>query len=315
MKGIILGLLFVGSTVINFTHAQPNKNNVHEAVEFIISKFENNDIVAIGETHDKVEVTDFYIRLVENIEFGEKVDFIVIEMGNHLFQPVLEDYVNGKNVDKTELYRLWRDHTSCMLNDNDNTGLIRLLDAVRSQNLSSKHKISILAGDPDIDWTKVDCLQQFYKYLGSRSKFYTDIVKHYVVNDNKRGLIIMGNSHFNKQRTESMKKNNLENPITSLIQFEGTKLFLLNIMSSSSFPYEKIENIDTGSIITTNDSWLGNIRAGSPFIKDIPLSMQTDGIIYLGNKSQLTNENITAFNDKSYEQEMVRRKNLENCNK
>ena len=115
MKGIIFGLLLSSISLINFSYAQPNRNNVHEAVEFIISKFESNDIVAIGETHDKIEVTDLYISLVENIEFREKVDFIVIEMGNHLFQPVLEDYVNGKNVEKTELYKLWRDHTSCLL--------------------------------------------------------------------------------------------------------------------------------------------------------------------------------------------------------
>ena len=91
-------------------------------------------------------------------------------------------------------------------------------------------------------------------------------------------------------------------------------MFLLNIISSSSFPYERLEDIDAGSIVTTNDPWLGNIRTGSPFITNISLSLQTDGIIYLGNRNELTNEKITGFNDESYEQEINRRNNLENCN-
>ena len=70
----------------------------------------------------------------------------------------------------------------------------------------------------------------------------------------------MGNSHFNMQRTNYMVKNDLQNPITSIIDNTKIKLYLLNIMTSSSFPYEKLKGVVKGSVILTSDSWLGEFK-------------------------------------------------------
>ncbi len=310
MKNVLFKILLCLSL---HATAQPNPDHIHEAIEHITSQFDSHNIVAIGETHDKVEVTDFYIELLGNKEFRKKVNVIVLEMGNQLFQPVLDDYIDGKEVEKETLYKLWRDHTSCMLNGSDNTGMIRLLEAIRSQNLVSDHKIRAIAADPDIDWNKVNCLEEFYKYLGSRDEYYTDIVRKYILNDSKKGLIIMGNSHFNKQRTASMKERNLQNPITALKKESSTELYLLNILSSSSFPNEKLKEVLKRTVITTKDPWLGNLKVGSPFIKDAKLAEQTDGIIYLGMKNDLSTEEVAPFNDVDYEKELERRNGLERC--
>ncbi len=315
MRILSFRIVILSLTLINTVYGQPNQRNIHDGVEHITISFDNYDIVAIGETHDKVEVTDFYIELVKNEAFRKKVDFIVIEMGNHLFQPVLDDYLNGKKVKQSELYKLWRDHTSCMLNSSDNTGLIRLLSAIKEVNVSSKYKLNVLAGDPNIDWKEIKCLQQFYKYLGKRDEYYTDIVEKFIVNKSKKALLVMGNSHFNKQKTASMIDNNLNNPITSLIPKMGDdKLHLINILSAASFPYDKVRSTGKGNIITTKDEWLGNLKVGSPFIKDFPLKKQTDAVLYLGEKDELTKESITPFNDKDYKRELERRNNLEKCN-
>lgn len=294
--------------------AQPQKKNVHKGIPFIVNKFDQYNIVAIGETHDKVEVTDFYIDLVKNDEFRKKVDFLVIEMGNHLYQNILDDYISGKTIDEKEIFKLWRNHTSCMLNESDNTGMIRLLKSIRDTNLNSEYKIRVLAGDPPVDWNKITCLQQFYKFLGTRNEFYTGIVKDYILNSRKKGLIIMGNSHFNKQRTKYMIEKDLQNPITTLINSNNSSLYLLNVMTSSSFPYDNLKELELKYVITTNDPWLGGLKIGSPFIKDKTLKTQTDGIIYLGKKSTLTLEEIKDFEDINYERELKRRNNLPKCN-
>ena len=295
------------------TYSQPKQSNVYNGVEFIVNKFDTHDIIAIGETHDKIEVTDFYIKLVQNEEFRKKVDFLVIEMGNHFFQEVLNDYISGGEVDEKVLYKLWRDHTSCMLNGSDNTGMIRLLDAVREANLNSTYKIQILAGDPAIDWAAINCLQKFYKYLGSRDKFYTEIVAGYVVEPKKKALLIMGNSHFNKSRTIAMVKNDLQNPITTLINTYKSNLLLLNIITVTGFPYANLQHLEKGSVVLTLDPWLGNLTTSAPFINNIPLKDQTDGIIYLGEKKSLTSEETSNFDDQEYEKELERRNNLPDC--
>ncbi|MCG8394050.1 MAG: ChaN family lipoprotein, partial [Pseudomonadales bacterium] len=134
-------LLILTLLVRQLIYAQPSDNNVFNGVDFVVNKLKTHDIIAIGETHDKVQVTDFYIDLLNNKSFQELIDVIVIEMGNHLFQDVLDDYIKGEKVDKQKLYKLWRDHTSCMLNNSDNTGLIRLLKKVRDINQNLEKKI------------------------------------------------------------------------------------------------------------------------------------------------------------------------------
>ncbi len=307
-------LLILALLVPQLFYAQPSNSNVFNGIDFVASKFKTHNIVAIGETHDKVEVTDFYIDLLDNKSFQKSVDVIVIEMGNHLFQDVLDDYINGENVDQQELYKLWRDHTSCMLNNSDNTGLIRFLKKVREINQNSDKKIRVVAGDPDIDWAKTNCLQEFYKYLGKRDDFYANVVMAHVVKPKKKALIIMGNSHFNKMKTESMVKKGTNNPVTFLLPKSNNNIFLLNIMSASSFPYEKLKGLKKGSVITTNDNWLGNLRLSTPFIKVHPLKDQTDAIIYLGEKKNLKAEVTTPFNNKLYEKELKKRTELPECN-
>lgn len=314
MQKRLFTILILGVLCTNAAFAQLQSKNAYDGIAFITAKFDTHDIVAIGETHDKVEVTDFYIELINQKAFRKKVDFLVIEMGNHLYQDLLDRYILGsKQVEEKQLYQLWRNHTSCMLNGSDNTGMIRLLKAIRKSNLENDHKIRVLAADPDIDWAKVDCLQQFYKHLGNRDEFYTDIVVDHIVKPNKKALIIMGNSHFNKQRTASMIKNNRQNPITALTNLHDSKVFLLNIMYASSFPYEALTKVKKGSVILTNDTWLGQVKVSAPFLKDQTLKAQTDGIIYLGHRNELTKEKITKFNDLQYEQELKRRNNLTNC--
>jgi len=308
---IAIAILFLITSVCMV--AQPSKNNVFEGIHYIVKKIKEYDIIAIGETHDKVEVTDFYIKLINNKEFRKQIDVIVIEMGNNLHQQILDDYISGKNVYKKNLYKLWRDHTSCMLNDSDNTGLIRLLKEIRRINSVYQSKIRVIAADPPIDWKKVNCLKEFYSFLGNRDKHYFEVIKSEVIDKKMKGLLIMGNNHFNKQKSKYMIEKNLDNPITSILKNDKNKLYLVNILSASSFSYNKLSGLEKESIITTKDKWLGPLKVTAPFIKEYSLNEQTDAILYLGSKKDFTKEKVTPFNDSEYSKELTRRSNLKKC--
>jgi len=68
MKNIITILLFFVtfcSCKQNQIHTTPiPSNNIHEGISYINDAFDDVDIVAIGEYHGIVEVTDFYVQLV-----------------------------------------------------------------------------------------------------------------------------------------------------------------------------------------------------------------------------------------------------------
>ncbi len=312
MTKYILNLLLFTFLIIT-THSQPASTNIHDGIQYISNKLETVNIIAVGETHDKVEVTNFYIELVNNKKIANNIDYIVIEMGNSLYQPILDKYLAGENVPEKELYNLWRDHTNCMLNDGDNTGLIRLIKSIREINLSSTKKIKVLVADPPIDWNKIECLQEFYKYLAVRDQHYTKTVVEKIIEPNKKAILIMGNSHFNKLKTKSMIEKNLENPITAINNLNKGDLILINTITTSDFPYEKLSALPKECVIETSDTWLGELEIGSPFIKNQKLKDQTDAILYLGSRKELTTEKPQPFNDEDYEKELERRNNLPRC--
>jgi hypothetical protein len=54
----------------------------------VLRAFETHDIVLIGEIHSNKQEYDWYRSLVTTPEFADRVDDIVLEMGNSLYQEV-----------------------------------------------------------------------------------------------------------------------------------------------------------------------------------------------------------------------------------
>ena len=289
-------------------NSQAAKSNIYDGIEYILKGFDQFDIVAIGESHGVKEVTDFYIELVQNENFRKKVNSIVIEFGNSLYQEDLDNYTIGKSHDSLRIKKLWRDHTSSFLQSGDQTGVGRLLTAVRDINLNSTHRIRILAAEPPIEWAKVNSSEDLFEFIDRRDQFYADLVLSEVINKKKKALIIMGNAHFNKRKSPGTK----DNPITAILRATDKNLVLINTMTTNEFPYDQLPTMKKGELIETVNPLVGDLKIGTPFIKEFPLKDQTDALLFLGEMKALENEMHTPFNDPIYENELNRRKELIN---
>jgi hypothetical protein len=131
----------------------PGSNPVPEpAVSAILSAFDRYEIVGMGEAHGLKDKDDLILLLIRNPAFSEKVNDIVVECGNALYQPVLDRYIAGEDVPFTEVRKVWRNTTQPMC---DWSGFFeQFYPLVRAINhkLPAGKKLRVLAGDPPIDW-------------------------------------------------------------------------------------------------------------------------------------------------------------------
>ena len=63
----------------------------------------------LGEIHGSIQFDDLLKRLVSAAEFRERVNDVVIEMGNARHQDVLDRYVYGGDVPIDRLQPVWQD--------------------------------------------------------------------------------------------------------------------------------------------------------------------------------------------------------------
>lgn len=188
---------------------QPRPQN---AIRGIVEAFDRFPIVAIGEGHSLREAGDFYVSLVKDIEFQKKVNDIVIEFGSRLSQPILDRYVNGEEIPRTELQQVWRNTTKVFAFESPIYAA--LLKAVRDVNreLPREHRLRVLAGDSPIEWTKVTTHNQWESYQPNDLSF-AEVINDQVLAHKRKALVIMGGSHLSKSAHANRDPNT-----TSLVE-------------------------------------------------------------------------------------------------
>ena len=80
-------------------------------VRTLISAFDQADIVALGEYHQRRVDSDVRIALVRHPDFAKKVRSIVVEFGSTSEQSTLDRYIRGENVSRAQLEQVWKTTT------------------------------------------------------------------------------------------------------------------------------------------------------------------------------------------------------------
>src|SRR5215468_4360911 len=77
----------------------------------LVSSFDQVDIVALGEAHQRKLDSDLRIAVVRHPDFAKKVRSIVVEFASTTEQPTLDRYIRGENVPAAQLERVWKTTT------------------------------------------------------------------------------------------------------------------------------------------------------------------------------------------------------------
>ena len=132
-----------------------------EAERAVLAAFDKYEVVGMSAAHGNKDLDDFILHLLRNPVFASKVNDVVVECGNSLYQPTLDRYIAGDDVPLSEVRQVWRNTTQPMCGVSAFYEELFPLVRRMNQTLPPEKKLRVLAGDPPFDWSKVKSPRDF----------------------------------------------------------------------------------------------------------------------------------------------------------
>ena len=278
----------------------------------------------LGEIHWNKQEYEWLRSLVANDEFADRVDDVVMEFGNSLYQKSVDRYIAGETVPIEDVQRAWRN----TLGLGDPPPIYGdLYKAVRETNMRrrGKHQMRVLCGDPYIDWDKVKTKDDIGPFMGHRDQWYAQVVKDEVLAKHHRAFLIAGANHFMRGRGRRNRHDSWDNPgyIEPELRRAGAKTFVILAGTNAVKGYDdldhRFDSWPTPSIVPVNGNWVGELLA-LPVISGgmeggdsrLKLKDAADALLYLGPRDSLIS--VEAVRDEvdgtAYGKELLRRMTL-----
>jgi hypothetical protein len=167
-------------------HLPDEVAGIDAIVRALIGAYDQVDIVALGEAHERRIDSDVRIAMVRHPDFSKKVRSIVIECASVSEQPTLDRYIRGENVPRAQLERVWKATAETTNGFCDAPIYPDFLAAVRDVNsrLPAEARMRVLAGHPrpgenhGIETTAVG------------------VIRGQVLEKHGKVLLIFGSAHF-----------------------------------------------------------------------------------------------------------------------
>ncbi len=256
-----------------------------DPVKGIVNLFGTYRIVMLGEIHECRQQYDLLSKLIATPGFSERVNDIVVELGNAKYQQLVDRYTAGDSVPFEEVQKAWRDTVGALGPVSPVYG--EFYRAVREANrkLPKQRRLRILLGDPPINWKDVHSREEVGLYLPFRDSFYASVVRYEVLARDHRALLIMGEGHF---RRSGGRPGAIENELLMAFVKPYVILSGSNIVRGYEDTDSRFDSIAPPALIEMKDNWIGSLpapgRGGSASTWD-----QTgDAYLYLGPRDRLT---------------------------
>jgi hypothetical protein len=285
-------ILMLGSALLvlsSICRAQDNPK-VENATAALVRAFERHDIVMLGEIHGNKQEYQWLRSLVSTSEFADRVDDIVMEFGNSLYQQSVDRYVGGEDIPLEQVQKAWRNTVGAI--GPPSPVYASLYQAVRETNLKrrGKHQIRIVCGDPYIDWVTVKDREDIAPYLGNRDQWYAEVVKKEVLAKRHRALLIAGEGHFLRWNGPGYIEREL--------RAAGAQTFLIVFGTNAVGGYDdldkRFDSWPRPAIVSLADNWVGELPAmpvlsgGTEPPTSEKLAHSADAVLYLGPRDSLT---------------------------
>ena len=166
-----------------------------DAIKAILAAFDKYEVVGMGAAHRNKDLDDFILRLIRNRELAGKVNDIVVECGNSLYQPILDQYIAGEDVPLEQARKVWRNTTQPMCGVS--AFYEELFPLVRriNQKLPPGEKFRVVGGDSPIDWSQVKIRQDVWHFM-ERDTTIASVMEKEVLSRHLKALMLFGTGHL-----------------------------------------------------------------------------------------------------------------------
>jgi hypothetical protein len=165
------------------------------AINGIITAFDKYEVVGMEAAHEQKDVDDLTLSLIRDPRFSEKVNDIVVECGNSLYQPGLDRYIAGEDVPFAEVRKVWRNTAQPMCSKSGFYEQLFPLVRAINQKLRAGKRLRVLAGDPPRDWDQIKSRQDFPKGV-SRDANIASVMMKEVLSKHRKALMLFGIFHL-----------------------------------------------------------------------------------------------------------------------
>ena len=288
--------LLVALTMTVATAAQ-TEPMLEGATPTLVKAFQTHDIVMLGETHGNKQEYDWLRSVVAAPDFADRVDDIVVEFGNSLYQDAVDRYVRGDEIPLENVQGAWLDTVASV--GPPSPVYASLYRAVREANQKRKgqHQLRVLCGDPNIDWTQIKEGKDILPYLKNREQSYAQVVKNEVLAKNHRALLIMGSGHF-LRHFDAVMAPRKQFDIEQQLRAAGASPYLIVVgTNTTGGPNDVDHRFDSWPapiIVSIGNNWVGELPAvplvmagRGPSLPDLRLRDAADALLYLGPHDSL----------------------------
>jgi hypothetical protein len=332
-----------GAPEIQAPHPKGSDPKPKEAETAVLAAFDRYEVVGMSAGHGNKDLDDFILRLIRNPAFPSKVNDVVVECGNSLYQLTLDRYIAGDDVPLSEVRQVWRNTTQPMCGVSAFYEVIFPLIRRINQTLAPEKKLRVLAGDPPIDWSKVNSGRDFAhgQFLMARDVSIASVMKREVLSKHRKALMLFGTAHlFHAENTavgiyeadypgvtlviadhagfgnwtplakynDDFEARMASWPVPALVQqMKGT--WLLDLLDSTYSSGNVTFGVTDGGKLPAGPAKAKGTFAEVPPEAEHKFSEMVDAYLYLGPRDLLLNEPTPAgiFLDKDYMAELQRR--------
>ncbi len=230
----------------------------------VIEAYNQYSIIALAEAHRLQEEHDFITSLIRDPAFPMKVNDVVIEWGNALYQSTVDRYVAGEEVPLSELRKVWPIRLFS-ISSWDAPVYERFFQTVRSvnQQLSSSRRLRVLAGDPPVDWSKSRDEIADIKRRHPRDRHFAEVVIKEVLSKNRKALVLMGGNHLYRYSWNPYSDQQPETVVDLLDRYRPKTVFVVMMHAFESRNAEleaRLAGWPRPSLVVLKNTWLGMIE-------------------------------------------------------
>jgi hypothetical protein len=270
--------------------AQDEQPKPQPATAAVLRAFDTHNIVMFGEYHGCKQEHEWLRALISTPEFDDRVDDIVVEFGNSLYQKSMDRYIAGESIPFAQVQAAWRNVAGSI--GPPPPVYEAFYKAVRDVNLKrkGKHQLRVVLGDPYADWDAIKDREDLGPFLSNRDSWYASVVKDEVLAKKRRALLIMGWGHFLRRKGPG--------EIEQQLRAAGASTYFIVFGTNAVGGYDdldkRFEAWNLPAIVDLRDNWVGNLPAmpvllgGTAPPTPLKLGEIADALLYVAPRDALT---------------------------
>lgn len=166
------------------------------AIKAIFDAYSHYEVVAMGAGHGNQTLDSFILSLLSDPRFPGRINDIVVECGNSLYQPILDRYIAGDKVDLAQVQKVWRNTTQPMCAVSAFYQQLFPLIRRTNQRLPHNKRVRISAGDVPINWEAVRTRTDLLRSPQDRDGNIAAIMQRDVLSRHRKALMLLGIDHL-----------------------------------------------------------------------------------------------------------------------